>query len=177
MDLDVGVSVGVPVRMAVALAVTGATQSTEDDALNLLALHSARSGSVPLSHSHSHSHPRSHSYALRPRRRSNASEYDGVAPRLNEGWSLPRSSVRSKSGSSRSASESRSDDEHEHDNDDEGEGVDVRVGWEDEMEDGMVRATVYRSRVRGDVRDVEGGKGVRGVEQTWDGMEMEMEMD
>ena len=48
-------------------------------------------------------------------------------------------------------------------------GVDVRVGLEDETEDG-----VYGSRMREDVED---GKGLRRVERTWDGMEMEMEMD
>ncbi|KAG8221673.1 hypothetical protein J3R82DRAFT_1958 [Butyriboletus roseoflavus] len=211
------------------MAVAAATMTTEDDALNLLALREAdmtdtASLSHPHAHSHSHSLSYSHPHSLslshtskeRERRRSNAYEYGFVsesrsgsgpgtgfgfgydyrtfssgyayAPDSNGGWSLPRSSVRSKSGSSGSgsrsqsaASESRSDDEEEGVF---GDLVDVGVDLEDEVDGARMSMgwrSVYGSRVREDEQeDAEGdkGMGVGGVaEQTWDGMEMEMEMD
>ena len=186
--------------------------TTEDDARNLLALREVSvsvpsSHGYARRHAHAHSLSLSSSSSSarvsheRQRRRSNAYEYgltpgsgsgqDDVAvpragyvyaPRTHARWSLPRSSVRSKSRSSRSGSmsqsgsECRSDDEHE---DQDEAGVDVRVGLGDEIEGGR---RTYGSRMRAwkmedGVGEDRGGKDVRRVEQTWDGMEMEMEMD
>lgn len=178
-------------------------QTREDDALNLLALRSESltPASVPLSSSPSHFHSHSHSHSLsashasreRERRRSNAYEYSLVSgsathaytPHLNSGWSLPRSSVRSKSGSSGSRSRSQSASESRSDDEDEGVFGDVGVGVD------MDGARVHRSPVRawntedgdGGVTEIseDGQEGAedmkRGAEQPWDGMEMEMEMN
>lgn len=106
-------------------------------------------------------------------------------PNTNGGWSLPRSSVRSKSGSSgsrsrsQSASESRSDDEDEGAFGEGGVGVDMdgarvhrsRVhAWKTEDGDGGV--TEISEDGQEDAEDMKGR-----AEQTWDGMEMEMEMN
>lgn len=225
---------GVPTAMngrSSPMAVAAATATTEDDALNLLALREAdvtagswgsptlASLSRPHSHSHSHSythasaHAHSHSLSYshsqslslshaskeRERRRSYAYEYGFVsgsrsgfgpgtgfgfgygyetpssgrayAPDSNGGWSLPRSSVRSKSGSSGSGSRSRSQSaasESRSDEEDEGifgDGVAVRVDLEDEDEGGvdgarmsMRQRRLYGSHVR--ARKTEDGEGV-----------------
>ncbi|KAG6376555.1 hypothetical protein JVT61DRAFT_1530 [Boletus reticuloceps] len=181
----------------------------------------ARAHSHSLSYSHSHSLSASHAPKERERRRSIAYEYGLVsggydyksgsaaytyAPNSNGGWFLPRSSVRSKSGSSgsrsrsQSASESRSDDEDEAVFRDVDVGVGVHLDGQIDVEDGTdgarVRPKVYGSRVcawktedgdsgvtdlslrEDEQEDAQDEKNVkREPEQTWDGMEMEMEMD
>ncbi|KAF8132877.1 hypothetical protein EV363DRAFT_1449078 [Boletus edulis] len=179
----------------------------------------ARAHSHSLSYSHSHSLLVSHASKERERRRSIAYEYGLVsgryayksgsaaytyAPNSNGGWFLPRSSVRSKSGSSGSRSQSQSPSESRSDDEDEAVFGDVDVGVhldghidvEDRMDGARVRPKVYGSRVCAwKIEDGDGGvtdlslredeqeeaqdeKNVkRGAEQTWDGMEMEMEMD
>ncbi|KAH7890238.1 hypothetical protein F5I97DRAFT_676 [Phlebopus sp. FC_14] len=159
--------------------------ATNDDAHNLLAL---RSASVK---SESWGSPRSlgayHDVSSYPTGR-----YQLYAPAsLENSWSLPRSSLRSKSSSShshsRSASESKSDDD-EGEGEGEGELVDVddamsasrrlprvygvngpRFGWKmEDAEDGL--------SVREEDEEDEDGKGVKPADE-WDGMEMDMEMD
>lgn len=102
------------------------------------------------------------------------------------GWSLPRSSLRSVSGSSRSrsASGSRSDDESESVD------VDVEVddpqrfgfssrgrtyAWKREEEEPSIG---FSMREEDEDEDEEVGKGGKETEEeAWDGMEMDMEMD
>ena len=107
------------------------------------------------------------------------------APRAHARWSLPRSS---RSGSrSQSGSERRSDDEHK---DQDEAGVHLRVGLGDEIEGSRgtygSRMCAWKIEAGGDGdeegaegmvdgREDGGGKDVRQVEQTWDGMEMEMD--
>lgn len=119
-------------------------------------------------------------------------------PNSNGQWYLPRSSVRSKSGSSRSRSGSQSVSESKSDDDDESadleDGSDTGMDGErtkrtrlygshtrlrkteDEEEDGV--GGVTRISLREDAEeDAEDDKGPRRAAHTWDGMEMEMEMD
>ena len=132
-------------RLHVVRSVTQALSgvpTTEDDALNLLALGEAphvRTRGHSVSHAYSHSLSSMSHGKERERRRSNAFEYAYTTP---TGWSLPRLSVRSQSGSrsrseSHSASESRSDGEYGDDVDDdpvERKPVDHWDGMEMEME-------------------------------------------
>lgn len=120
------------------------------------------------------------------------------------GWSLPRSSVRSISGSSRSRSGSASDDDLDNSNEnDESESVDgeefgfgrrygrgrvpgygyagyshhrtQQKAWKKEDDD-MV-GTGWSLREEDEYEKAERKVGVKGEKEEWDGMEMEMDMD
>ncbi|KIJ64002.1 hypothetical protein HYDPIDRAFT_175740 [Hydnomerulius pinastri MD-312] len=161
------------------LPVPAATATaTDDDALNLLSLRSASVKSESWGSPISASYYEVSSFS--------SSKYQPYAP-SEIGWSLPRSSVRSKSTSShsRSASESKSDDE--------GELVDVddntihnpvvyglnsrgrvsgtRFTWKTEDDDGVIGFSVREED------EEEDGKVSKAADQEWDGMEMDMEMD
>lgn len=100
------------------------------------------------------------------------------------GWSLPRSSIRSVSGSSRSRSGSRSDDGSSEPFDVDTDlqdppqhksGFSSRGRWKREEEE-MVLGFSVREEDEDEEDAQPKGRG-RLEEQAWDGMDMEMEMD
>ncbi|KAG9311242.1 hypothetical protein JVU11DRAFT_8322 [Chiua virens] len=197
-DTPIGVSAA-SASVPVPVPVTG---TREDDALNLLALYSSGGHGSWESPTSPRSHTRSHSYSV-SQSRSAMTPSHAHAHSLSlshglvggGGWSLPRSSVRFRSKSksdgserSRSASQSVSAEETRSDDEDQDQEVGVGVFGEadmDEDEQGMFAygSCVHTWNNRAVDHEAEVGVGGRAGEdkgareQTWDGMEMEMEME